>query len=172
MLILCQDFNELLEYIEPANGNLKTYSVRTYELLLRCCTEFESLCKSALKIDKDEWANINTYRPLHVHLETIQVGFSRWQPAPIFIHPFVDWSPPWYRDYNDVKHNRVGNFEKASLENVRNSIAGVFALMHYMKVIPINGQAIKFLETENRVEIIYANPIGMSIKKENRPIID
>ena len=43
--LLQADFRRLGEYVELNDANLSTFSHRLYELLVRTCTEFESLCK-------------------------------------------------------------------------------------------------------------------------------
>lgn len=48
--LLVKDFQEICEYIAPHVDNYNTYSHRTYELLLRNCTEFENLCKYLIRI--------------------------------------------------------------------------------------------------------------------------
>lgn len=42
----------------------------------------------------------------------------------------IDKSPDWYKDYNDVKHNREENLEKANLENCMNAVAGILILLY------------------------------------------
>lgn len=39
-------------------------------------------------------------------------------------------SPDWYRAYNQVKHNREDNLEKANLENCMNAVAGILVLLY------------------------------------------
>ena len=38
----------------------------------------------------------------------------------------------WWRDYTAVKHNRIGNYHKANLKNVVNSLAGLYILESYL----------------------------------------
>lgn len=45
------DIKKLFEYIEPCDLNKTCFSHRTFELLLRTCTEVETNCKQIL------WAN-------------------------------------------------------------------------------------------------------------------
>ena len=50
--------------------------------------------------------------------------------------PFINFglspqkSPDWYDAYNQVKHNREENLEKASLENCMNAVAGILILLY------------------------------------------
>lgn len=48
------------------------------------------------------------------------------------ISPFADWSASmptkslsWYNAYNEVKHDREGNFEKATLEHLIDAMAAI-----------------------------------------------
>lgn len=41
---------------------------------------------------------------------------------------FSKKSPPWWQEYNKVKHDLAGNFEKATLKIVLDSLAGLFLL--------------------------------------------
>ncbi len=142
--LLSRDFETLAEYIEPADANLGTYSHRTYELLLRACTEFESLCKEALALTsyvKPGGGNLTVldYRTLEptLKVEQLQVGIRIWRPSPAHVRPFANWSAqpapqpvlPWYSAYNHVKHNRRANFAEASLNNLRHAIGAVFLML-------------------------------------------
>src|SRR5687768_848045 len=114
--ILAADFRRLLEYVEPTDANLSTYSHRLFELLVRICTDFESACKERLVHDgyakKPSDLNVFDYRTLEssLLLERDEVGVSLWRPDSIYLRPFEGWSsndPPlrWYSAYNKVKHN-------------------------------------------------------------------
>lgn len=147
--ILSGDFRRLTEFVEPVNANLGTYSHRLYELLLRACTDFESACKEKLIADgstkRSSDMNINDYKTLEssLGLEQVEVGILIWRPSAAYIRPFVNWStvnPPlsWYRDYNQVKHNRNTLFSLANLENVRSALSGLFALLAQLGILPTN----------------------------------
>jgi hypothetical protein len=147
--ILCSDFRRLTEYVEPTDANLKTYSHRLYELLLRACTDFESVCKEELVVTgytkSPAKMDINDYKTLErrLHLERFSVGVLSWRPAPVYLHPFASWSTAasplgWYKAYNTVKHNRHSQFEEANLDQVRHSLAGLFAMLAGLDVIKKN----------------------------------
>jgi hypothetical protein len=44
-ILLVGDFLRVCEFIELTDTHLDFYSHRLYEILLRACTEFESLCR-------------------------------------------------------------------------------------------------------------------------------
>ena len=139
-LIIVNDLRRITEFIEPVDVNLYVYSHRLHELLLRICTDFESICKEKLIEDgytkKPDQMNIYDYKTLEksLVLEKVEVGLLFWRPDIVYVQPFKDWSsanPPliWYSDYNKVKHNRNTDFSKANLNNVRLAFAGLFALL-------------------------------------------
>ena len=138
--LLLKDFFQILEFIEPANKNKNTFSHRIYGLLLRVCTDFESLAKDLLieagynKNPKD--MTVSDYKTLETKLclENVKVIFIPWQPKPLNLTPFKKWSTSkptlsWYKQYNTVKHNRLAEFSQANLNTLIESIAGLFAII-------------------------------------------
>jgi|ERR1035441_2404378 hypothetical protein len=47
-ILLVGEFLRVCEFIELTDTHLDVYSHRLYEILLRACTEFESLCREIL----------------------------------------------------------------------------------------------------------------------------
>ncbi len=138
--LLERDLEALLEFIEPVDANAACFSHRTYALLLRACTEFESLAKDLLvdggATNAPADMNMNDYRTLETtcKFEGVTVDFLPWRPHPKQLSPYKGWStahPPlrWYGDYNDVKHNRNARFELAKLQTLVESISGLFCLI-------------------------------------------
>jgi len=136
--IIERDLVRLFEHIEPANANLKTYSHRLYELLLRASTEFEANCKGVLEANgyncsKD--LSIRDYYKTNAasRLSEYEVRVSVWRGTPRVFRPLGDWSTgqslTWYQEYNSVKHDRSRCFEAANLENVLSAVAGVLAVL-------------------------------------------
>jgi len=138
--LLLRDTEVLLEYVEPTDQNGSTYSHRLYGLLLRACTDFESLAKDLLlagnypKSPTD--MNISDYKTLETQLrvDPVVVDFQLWQPKPLRVLPFKGWSVgkpplPWYDAYNNVKHNRQAEFARANLKVFLEALAGQFVLI-------------------------------------------
>jgi hypothetical protein len=138
--IFLKDLHQVLEFVEPVDANKGTFSHRIYGLLLRVCTDFESLSKDLL-VDSGytkpvEAMNVLDYRSLEttLYLEEVEVDFLSWHPQPLRIIPYANWTvtePPlsWYKAYNTVKHNRDAQFSAASLGVVIEAGAGLFALI-------------------------------------------
>lgn len=145
--ILNGDLRKICEYIEPVDDNLKVYSHRIYELYIRTCTEWESLCKDALiatgATKNPENMNVYDYVTLDkfLNLESLEVGISFWNPKPKYIRPYQGWTtlhPPlnWYQDHHVVKHNRNAKFEHANFHNLLFAITGLFALHVRVNFVP------------------------------------
>jgi len=137
--LLENDLQRVFEYVEPSDFNKTSYSMRSYELLLRAATEFESNCKAVLgsngyNVSKN--LNVQDYFKLEnaMHLSAYEMELSIWGPQTLKIRPFKDWSNGhslrWYRAYNKVKHNRSAEFHVANLETLIEAIAAVFLLLY------------------------------------------
>jgi hypothetical protein len=165
--LLADDFRTAQQYVEPSDANLGTYSHRLYELLLRACTEFESVCKHLLLANGSRKPsadmNINDYKTLEseLPLESKEVGILSWSPAPAYVQPFKNWStaaPPlsWYSDYNRVKHDRQNEFSRAHLSNVRVAIAAQFVVLSSSNLLVQTFGTKEVATTGGRRERIYA----------------
>jgi len=132
------DLKRLFEYVEPDDRNLKAFSTRLYELLLRASTEFEASCKAIL-LDNGysglSRLNMNDYRKIEgaTHLSRYKLRLTVWAGSPREIQPLEQWSSgnplQWYQAYNDVKHNRIADFHKANLENAVDAVASLFIVL-------------------------------------------
>jgi hypothetical protein len=138
--LLQNDIHTLLEYIEPDSRNFKTFSHRTFELLLRACTEFESHVKIIFEKNRHPlgpFDNIKRFSDLEgpmklseYEIECRLFDFPTFRPFESFANPSRDHrSPAWYKSYNSAKHNRANQFDLASLENVIFATGGVYAIL-------------------------------------------
>lgn len=136
--LLEEDLKEIFSFIEPAQENFLTYSHRLYSLFIRACTEFEAGCKAILiekAIEIPDNSNINFYFKIHDYYKSINNYLVRLHMShEIDLTPLIDWKetkgPIWYSEYNDVKHARVTEFNKANLKNVLDAVAAVYILLY------------------------------------------
>jgi hypothetical protein len=135
-MILHNELIELLNYIEPASGNLKTYSLKVQDLMVRVCTELESNFKSILSLNKySRKTSSMTIRDYYMLQYSHQIGnysvkFPIWSGNVMDAvrQPFRGWWQPddkekpwklgWYQSYNLTKHDKANNLNEASLENL------------------------------------------------------
>ena len=134
--LIIDDYERIFEYIEPHTSNENVFSHRIYELLLRTCTEVESCCKGILRANGHAANNMEDYKKIEQssHLSGYTVEYSNWLPTKYVTQPFANWvtgvSLPWYKAYNDVKHNRCQNFSNASLKNLIDAISGLLCVIY------------------------------------------
>lgn len=137
--ILKRDLQRLFEFIEPCVNNYSTFSQRTFELLLRACTEVESNCKQILRANGHAVDNINILRfadlngPMKLSDYVVccpAIEFPDFSPFGAFSNPDRNQrSPLWYRAYNEAKHDRANSFSSADVKNVIESIGAVYVIL-------------------------------------------
>ncbi len=125
--ILSDRLNDILLFIEPDTYALQCHGHKIRELLILACTEVESLWKTYLDIagqSKDRATTVN-YVKLNNALYLFEYKLTlKAYPFNISYKPFDGWnasSPtqtlPWYNAYNETKHDKIHNFDKAKLEH-------------------------------------------------------
>jgi len=145
-LSLDSDFNEVSKFIEIHSDNFKTYSTQLARLYLSACSEIDAIAKLFCDvvspgqlqqiIGNRQFPNIGDYRQVitdscpkfyKMTIDLPRYGFS--------VIPWMDYkngtTPLWWKEYNQVKHNRDTFFYKANLINTIEAIAGLFVLTVY-----------------------------------------
>ncbi|HBD9320672.1 hypothetical protein SC438_12455 [Legionella pneumophila] len=138
-LLIQKDLQELFDYIEPADKNLKCYSFRVHALLMRTCIETEANFKAVLNENgyENDKMDIDDYKKLEkTHkLSAYKVRLPHWIGQKSVRTPFSSWakpekySPAWYQAYNKTKHNRHTEFHHATFENLIDSVCGLLVLL-------------------------------------------
>jgi hypothetical protein len=136
------EFCEFTFYVNLEDKHSDVYSVRLCELLLRICSECENIAKSLLveygylrnlelkfpNIGKEILSYIND-----IEHEKAEIVFPYHSLTKTELKPLFGWSkknPNWYKDYNDLKHNRVklGGIQSAKYASVLNSLSALYIL--------------------------------------------
>jgi hypothetical protein len=138
-LLLQKDLQELFDYVEPADENLACYSYRMHELLLRACVEVEANCRAILiensyPVNPKDFTMTDYIKIEQSHLlSEYEVRVPAWSGAGGLRRPFSAWgagsSLPWYRAYNDTKHDRHTAFKKATFEHMLDAVCGCLTLL-------------------------------------------
>lgn len=146
-LMIQEDLLKLFEYVEPADGNLSTFSFRIHGLLVRTCIEIEANFKAILRENifnptkkdgspKPEncWS-IRDYKRVNKthHLDAYSIQIPIWRGQNDMFRPFCGWKNggilTWYQAYNESKHDRLEKFKAANFENLLNAVAGLVVLL-------------------------------------------
>lgn len=154
------DFIELSYYIAIDKKQLKTYSIKIADLMLRSVSECENLAKELCKKEKvkfkDKKGKIRKYVIFNEYIEKLEqiYGLSEKHVSCIFDNikqgtfdikhtPFAKKKIlkegkekeilSWYNSYNLIKHDRVKHFKEANIGNLIDSLTALFLLnIYYM----------------------------------------
>jgi hypothetical protein len=137
-LLIQKDLLQIFDFIEPTDTNQKCYSFRIQELLFRACVEVETNCKAILKENgytgSGDW-NINDYRKINQshRLSSYSIKLPAWNGEGSVRKPFAPWAIgdplPWYRAYNDTKHDRYYAFPQATFGMMIDAVCGIIVLL-------------------------------------------
>jgi hypothetical protein len=138
-LLIQADLLTLMDFVEPADANLATYSHKIHQLLVRTCIEIEANLTAILKENgyraKGDWS-MRDYRLVeHSHrLSSFEIRVPTWRGERGKRRPFAAWSTPtggldWYRRYNKAKHNRHRFFCLASFDALIDAVSGLATLL-------------------------------------------
>ena len=135
--LLEKEFANSLIYVELSQANFLTYSSVYLKLLLEIGSEVDNvlreMCAKTGRTDISTYASFVLAKYPNITSHAVQVkdgGFS--------IIPFNGWntiqpsqSLSFWEAYNIVKHDRVSNYQEATMKNVLNALAGLFILEMY-----------------------------------------
>ncbi|MEQ9011498.1 hypothetical protein [Algiphilus sp.] len=136
-LALEKDLELAARYVEFAEPNMATYSIEFAHLLFAAASEVDVVAKLLCRQLAAEAPrqNICHYRNiLSDHLPdllTTKVLVPRYA---LTLTPWENWineHPPWWRSYNNVKHERDAHFPEATLKNSLNAMAGLMTMVFY-----------------------------------------
>ncbi|MBT3982263.1 MAG: hypothetical protein HOE90_12975 [Bacteriovoracaceae bacterium] len=143
--ILVNDYQKLMEYVDPDDRNLDAYSHQIFELLCRVCIDFDHVClimylKLNSSVPYRSYKNLKMshfkrfFTTNHPALLKDEVGLLFWKdPSLKFISPLIDWDRnkklSWFEAYNLSKHFIGANFSQASMKNLTLAISGLYLLL-------------------------------------------
>lgn len=133
---IANTLTEIFYVIEPEQANLNVFGHQIRNLFIVACTEVENLLKSFFRDNsgKTEKLNMKKYVQSNNWLQLNKYSVSlRLQKYSQIITPFESWpnthSLSWYQAYNDTKHNRHTEFDKANLRNLIEAVAAIHVLI-------------------------------------------
>jgi len=136
-LAIEEDIADLTRWIEFHESNFKCFSIQLARVLMVASAEADVIAKKLADNIKPESGakNIRDYQKIimdaYPEFNTHTVEIPRYG---LSFTPWSDWelpdtSPSLWLANNKVKHDRSNCFDQASLENVLNSVAGLFVLI-------------------------------------------
>lgn len=142
-------FNEYCEYVPITRRHFKVWSLKLASLTIETCSILDSFFKSGIshlirqnpvfqsteyqeerKSVSQDKPNIWVWKRFYnTYYELSKKGI---QVIPLrkTIYPFKEWeitrNPSWWETYNDIKHDRFKNLEKATLKSTLCALGGLF----------------------------------------------
>lgn len=147
--VLVRQLDNICSVVHPSEATFNTYGHSIRNLLILACTEVETHWRGVLAdngIMKERY-NTKDYVMLNdaMRLKDYSINFPNF-PWIKSIRPFGEWdaakptsSLSWYDAYNAVKHNREGEFERATLRHVFEAIAACAVMMISQFSFTLNG---------------------------------
>lgn len=139
--LLEERFLKSLKYVELNPVNYNTYSIEFANQLISIGSELDVFFKVVSNLNSGSRPNIADYykevtkKFPNIKNQEVIIKDKR----EIKIKPFENWeelragqSLEWWDAYNNIKHNRVENIEKANLKNAFNILGALFILEMYL----------------------------------------
>ena len=138
---------EFLRYVPPQNQNMNVWSPRLATVIVEACGLIDSLFRyiSPAKVTihgkkkKRDKLNILDYAELHSsNLQLPAQKIILLISPPSYRNPFGIWSkqgsrsfktPSWWTINNDLKHQRIDNFCKATMDMAIDALAGALLII-------------------------------------------
>jgi hypothetical protein len=138
---------EFLKYIPPQNENMTTWSPQLATLIVEACAIIDSLLfyvtpsKVIIRGKEKDRDNLNILD--YAELYSAKFALPRRKviflaSPPSYRNPFDIWanqvsgsfsSPHWWIVYNDLKHDRIANFKKASMRTAIDALTGALLII-------------------------------------------
>jgi len=139
LTVLARQLNDICQIIHPSKETFFTYGHGIRNLLILASTEVEAHWRGILVANNyiKPTYNTNDYVMLlgAMKLDEYTVSFPSF-PWLSPVRPFGMWSASkptaslkWYDAYNAVKHNREGEFDRATLENAFEAVAACAVML-------------------------------------------
>lgn len=138
-IALEQDLDRLARFVDLTAPNEKTFSIEIGRLFLNASSEVDVVLKQIVrKYNAASSADkIGACLPEITQRFSDFIGFEVTVPRyGLSLHPWIDWSasspPIWWQHHNKVKHQRDQHFDKATVKNCVNAVAGLFVAVLYL----------------------------------------
>lgn len=138
--VLLRDLVEICRVVAPDVSTHQAYGTRIRNLLIMACTEIEAQWRGILNANGyhlPQRPNTTDYVKLcaPLRLPEYVLRCQRFRSYPL-VCPFKTWTTAqsskslvWYDAYNATKHDRVGAFSRATLQNAIDAAAALCVML-------------------------------------------
>jgi hypothetical protein len=136
---LVERLQSICRVVHPEAAS-STYGHEIRNLLILACTEVVASWRGILeangivkgRMDTNDYVKLNDVMKLADY--SLSLPYFPWLPS---FQPFLGWrvdcptqSLKWYDAYNAVKHDREGNFDRATLQHAMEAVCACFVMIH------------------------------------------
>jgi len=125
---------DFCRYVPPVKAHFTVYSTKLWGLVLRASAEVGSQLHAivAEQEGKSRDTSVKDYIALEPVLKLSSCELlTRFEQDPLV--PFANFSsgqsPPWWKDYNAIKHRRLESLQSATLENALSAVGGLYVVL-------------------------------------------
>lgn len=164
------EFCDLSFSVALCDSHLGVHSARLSDLLVRSCTECENVGKSLCaekglvpsgtavpKLNFPSVADAIASRIPRVNTKELVIIWPYQSLTKTTLTPFDTWrpsgskNPDWFNAYNGVKHDRIGNAQKANVKNVIHALGALFILDLWLREQDVTQHSEHFNLAKRRV---------------------
>lgn len=125
---------QFCRFVPPVKAHYGVYSTKLWGILLRASAEIDSQLHAL--VEEHEGCSRQTTIVDYIALESVfklascelLTGFEQDPLAPFATFATAK-SPPWWKDYNAIKHRRLASLQSATLENALCAVAGLYVVL-------------------------------------------
>ena len=143
-IMLEKHFETTFQYVEPIEDNNLCFSKEFNKQLLSIGSEIDIVCKELCMVienknfDEVKKYNIADYKRIISNDNNFMEEKCIFLINQEILKPWEDWenldSPNWWKDYNNIKHNRLinNNHKLGNYSNVKIALAALFVIIRIL----------------------------------------
>jgi len=161
-----RDLIQFMEYVPYIPDNYNILSPKLNTIILEACSLAESVLKHFAVGDKKKNLNLKHYSKVTEPLLELGRTTSMLLNFPVsLIKPFAGWDkrqPNWWKVYNQLKHDRISNYNVATYENAVLSIAGLHQVLSRSRLFIGNMIAAGWInnDSEDFLDLLASRNVG------------
>lgn len=142
-LSLESDVDRLSRYIEFTEDNYSTYSAELVCIFLSIGSEVDVVMKEVCAIvsPSSVLSNIDSYKKvIKTEIPSLITESAISSKFGLYFKPWEKWeatrgNPVWWKQYNNVKHQRNDFYSQANLKNVLEALAALYIVNVYLHFV-------------------------------------
>ena len=132
-VVLERQLSDCMEYLPFIDANRQAISPKFVPIITGACSLVDSIFFEITTGGSKERFNLKKYSDLHESRLQLENNATLFLASPIqMLQPYKRWTkeqPAWWNAYNNLKHDRLNNYQFATFTNAVQALAGLHQLM-------------------------------------------